>query len=659
MKKPNFTTSESNRSEMDSDLENEGQFTTTQLEATSSLKCNTGQESRSVLSSFWVGHCVIRDVRLFPNKDILLVTIDLHQSASDFPRELLNGGQLSTLTVIHRPPLHRRMFAALCSGLKSASKLVHAICMGHEPSQEVFELPTSSDLSVSRKHPKCGLKPLNQYQNAAVQDALVKPLSLIQGPPGTGKTVTGVHIAYWFAQRNKQESQDENTVCLDSADKSKTSSQVIYCGPSNKSVDVVAEYMLQIPGLKIIRVYSDLKEQAEFSLPNKRRPLKFSSDDEAQISNEKLKGVSLHHVIRADPCPFASDLREYESKFDKDRKKGLRTSDKEVEKYRELINQAEHWALQSTGVQIILCTCAVAGKSRIKTSCNIQQCIADECGMCMELETLVPITSSAPRQVVLIGDHKQLQPVIQDNLAATLGLNVSMFERLSERATMLQLQYRMQEEICKFPSDYFYEGKLETDPSVPSRDSRLQSFWPVRTVPMAFCHVEGEEESTAIKTAHSNEQSKANMKEVRKVVHVARCLVKNKVPSSNIVILSPYREQRERISNTLGRVFGCKDILVTTITKSQGSEWDYVILSLVRSLSKDDLDAEPSMYWLREHLGFLTDEHLMNVGLTRARKGLSIIGNKNLLINHPMWQKLIEYYEEKRCVVNESDWPKN
>ena len=61
-----------------------------------------------------------------------------------------------------------------------------------------------------------------------------------------------------------------------------------------------------------------------------------------------------------------------------------------------------------------------------------------------------------------------------------------------------------------------------------------------------------------------------------------------------------------------------------------GSEWDYVILSLVRSLNKDDFEPEPSMYWLREHLGFLTDEHLMNVGLTRARKGLCIIGMREI-----------------------------
>ena len=63
--------------------------------------------------------------------------------------------------------------------------------------------------------------------------------------------------------------------------------------------------------------------------------------------------------------------------------------------------------------------------------------------MCMELESLVPITCSKARQVVLIGDHKQLQPIIKDNLAMKLGLSVSMFERLSERAKMLELQYRM------------------------------------------------------------------------------------------------------------------------------------------------------------------------------------------------------------------------
>ena len=74
---------------------------------------------------------------------------------------------------------------------------------------------------------------------------------------------------------------------------------------------------------------------------------------------------------------------------------------------------------------------------------NIRQCIVDECGMCLELESLVPIIGSKARQVVLIGDHKQLQPIIQDRMAKTLGLSISMFERLSRRAIMLEIQYRM------------------------------------------------------------------------------------------------------------------------------------------------------------------------------------------------------------------------
>lgn len=61
----------------------------------------------------------------------------------------------------------------------------------------------------------------------------------------------------------------------------------------------------------------------------------------------------------------------------------------------------------------------------------------------MEPEVLVPMTSSEAKQFVLIGDHKQLQPIVMDRLAKTFGLQVSMFERLSNRALMLEIQYRM------------------------------------------------------------------------------------------------------------------------------------------------------------------------------------------------------------------------
>ena len=96
--------------------------------------------------------------------------------------------------------------------------------------------------------------------------------------------------------------------------------------------------MLKIPDLKIIRVYGDRREQAEFPIPNKRQPLKDSTDDNNQVSNDdnELKAVSLHRVIRRIPCPFRAELEKYERKFDEDRKKNLRTSDEEVKEYREV-----------------------------------------------------------------------------------------------------------------------------------------------------------------------------------------------------------------------------------------------------------------------------------------------------------------------------------
>ncbi len=95
--------------------------------------------------------------------------------------------------------------------------------------------------------------------------------------------------------------------------------------------------MLKIPQLKIIRVYGDRREQTEFPIPNKRRPLKYSTDEEDRISkDDELKAVSLHHIIRSDQCPSADELREYERKFKADREEGLRTSDKEVKEYRQV-----------------------------------------------------------------------------------------------------------------------------------------------------------------------------------------------------------------------------------------------------------------------------------------------------------------------------------
>ena len=114
-----------------------------------------------------------------------------------------------------------------------------------------------------------------------------------------------------------------------------------------------------------------------------------------------------------------------------------------------MIHEAENWVIRSIYkgqyYQIILCTCSASGSKRVVTeNNNIRQCIVDESGMCMEPETLVPIASSEAEQVVLIGDHKQLQPIVKNKVARSLGLNISLFERYAEiTRMMLEEQYRM------------------------------------------------------------------------------------------------------------------------------------------------------------------------------------------------------------------------
>ena len=98
--------------------------------------------------------------------------------------------------------------------------------------------------------------------------------------------------------------------------------------------------------------------------------------------------------------------------------------------------------------QVIFCTCSKTGSARIRESIGqAEQCIIDECGMCIEPETLLPMILS--KKIILVGDHKQLQPVVLSKIAESLGLKISMFQHLSEDTNMsrycitLTEQYRM------------------------------------------------------------------------------------------------------------------------------------------------------------------------------------------------------------------------
>lgn len=158
------------------------------------------------------------------------------------------------------------------------------------------------------------------------------------------------------------------------------------------------------------------------------------------IPDSGLKPVSIHHLIRNPEKPHAYKLCQYEETF---RKKPNQINAEEVKEYTKLLTLATIEEISQH--DIIFCTTAMATNKRLieGTKNRIFQCIIDEAGMCTEPECIATIIATKAEQVVLIGDHKQLQPVILCQSTAKLGLDKSLFQRYSDRSVQLKDQYRM------------------------------------------------------------------------------------------------------------------------------------------------------------------------------------------------------------------------
>ncbi|XDV27827.1 hypothetical protein PO909_031305 [Leuciscus waleckii] len=527
------------------------------------------------------------------------------------------------------------------NNLTAANELVKNIALRHRIGKESSK-PAVYLYVLMREEPPAGLPLLNESQFKALEQALNGKFTLIQGPPGTGKTVVGAYIVFWFSQLNSK------TPWKLKEQKDKEKKEVIlYCGPSNKSVDVVAEYLLKFgEQLKPLRVYSRQMEMQEYPYPGSNIQLSYKSLRQERSKSE-LRKITLHHRIRDNSHnPHSQAIKDFDQKI---RCKPDSLTDEDVEEYKKLLNSARLYELEKH--DIILCTCTAAASPNLTKTLSARQILIDECAMATEPQTLVPLVSFKPEKVVLLGDHKQLRPIVKNEHVRRLGMTLSLFERYMDRALLLDTQYRMHEEICKFPSETYYNDMLKT--IVPERISMLhaENETTRQSKHILFGDIRGKEISLVVSTARGNENSKANLEEVKKAVKICSQLVSvGRVKLEDIAILSPYNAQvaqiRERLSNEL------KKITVTTITKSQGSEWQYVILSMVRSCPSEEFESQPSREWLSKHIGFVGDENQINVGITRAQNGLCILGNQELLNCSQAWKKLLKHYSGRGCVVS-------
>lgn len=465
---------------------------------------------------------------------------------------------------------------------KSVSGYIYHKLLGHELEPQVLRTQMPKRFSAP------GLPELNHSQMFAVKSVLQKPISLIQGPPGTGKTVTSASIVYHLAKMNP--------------------GQVLVCAPSNVAVDQLTE-KIHATGLKVVRLTAKSREALDSSVS-------FLTLHQ-QVANH-TSHVELQKLIQ---------LKNEQGEL----------SSNDERKYKTLIRHCEKEILSAADV--ICCTCVGAGDPRL-SKLKFRTVLIDEATQAAEPECMIPLILGC-KQVVLVGDHQQLGPVIMNKKAARAGLTQSLFERLvvlSNRPIRLQVQYRMHPCLSEFPSNMFYEGTLQNGVTAPERLRKNVDFpWPVPDTPMFFYQNLGQEEISSSGTSFLNRTEASNVEKI-----VTKFFKSGVVPGQ-IGVVTPYEGQRSYIVNymqyngTLKKDL-YKEIEVASVDAFQGREKDYIILSCVRS---------------NEHqgIGFLNDPRRMNVALTRAKYGVVILGNPKVLSKHPLWHYLLTHYKEKGCLV--------
>ncbi|KNC96598.1 uncharacterized protein SPPG_08182 [Spizellomyces punctatus DAOM BR117] len=464
----------------------------------------------------------------------------------------------------------------------SVSGYIYHRLLGHDVEPQMLKA------NMPKRFTAPNLPDLNHSQVFAVKSVLQKPLSLIQGPPGTGKTVTSATIVYHLARMNP--------------------GQVLVCAPSNVAVDQLTEKIHQT-GLKVVRVTAKSREALD-------SPVSFLTLHEQVINNDTDPELQKYVKLKR-------ELGELKSQDEK--------------RYRSLKRHAEREILQNADV--VCCTCVGAGDPRLQKY-EFRTVLIDEATQAAEPECLIPLVLGA-KQAVLVGDHKQLGPVILNKKAAKAGLSQSLFERLvllNIRPIRLQVQYRMHPCLSEFPSNMFYEGSLQNGVTVQERLRKDVDFpWPVPETPMCFHCSYGQEELSSSGTSYLNRTEATNCEKV-----VTRFL-KAGVKPSQIGIVTPYEGQRSYVVNHMQFAGALKkdlykEIEVASVDAFQGREKDYIILTCVRSNDHSGI-------------GFLSDPRRLNVALTRAKYGVVILGNPKVLAKNPLWYQLLMQFKEKNCLV--------
>ena len=453
---------------------------------------------------------------------------------------------------------------------------------------------------------------LNPTQEKAVNEVLwAKDVAIVHGPPGTGKTTTLVEAINETLMRE---------------------SQVLVCAQSNMAVDWISEKLVD-RGVNVLRIGNPTRV------------------------NDKMLGFTYERRFEAHPdYPQLWAIREAIRELRKNRKKGSESYHQKLERLKSRATELEIRINSELLGEARVIACTLVGSAhRLLEGMKFGTLFIDEAAQALEAACWIPMRRAT--RVILAGDHCQLPPTVKSIAALRAGLGKTLMERIAENkpevVTLLKIQYRMNEEIMRFSSDWFYHGEVESAPQIKYR-SILEDDSPITWIDTSNeenqVTIEGDDVVSGEKRDDMNfheqfvgesfgriNKAEADLTLLTLAEYLTQVGKRRVLEESiDVGIISPYRAQVQYLKRLLKKYEFFKPyrrlISVNTVDGFQGQERDVILISLVRSNDEGQI-------------GFLKDLRRMNVAMTRARMKLIILGDKSTMTKHPFYQKLWEYVE--------------
>ncbi len=435
---------------------------------------------------------------------------------------------------------------------------------------------------------------LNASQEKAVNQVLcAKEVAVVHGPPGTGKTTTLVEAVYETLHRENQ---------------------VMVSAQSNTAVDWIAEKLVD-RGIPVLRIGNPTRVNDKM--------LAFTYERRFEAHSDYPELWQIRKIIREMTGRLRKSGREDRERLHNQLTKlRVRATGLEIRIDTELFTEA----------RVIACT-LVGAASRVLERKRFSSLFIDEAAQAIEAACWIAI--SRADRVILAGDHCQLPPTIKCIEAARGGLGRTLLEKVvlhkPETVSLLKIQYRMHEDIMRFPSRWFYHDELEAAPEVKYRgilDFDTPASW------IDTSELDLQEKAVAEGTGRLNtgeaELLVRELKNYMERIGIRRILEEH----IDFGVISPYRAQVHYLRHLLKKepfFRPCRRLItVHTVDGFQGQERDVIMISLVRANEKGQI-------------GFLRDLRRMNVAITRARMKLLILGEAVTLTRHPFYRELYEY----------------